>query len=135
MHRPEVGAELPPWVVEAVSPETMALWAPILGDPNPIHLDRAAVRAAGLGDRRINQGPINLGYVLKMLANAFPAARIAHVQNRFADNVYEGERVEARGRVTAVDGLTVTCDFALTTERGTAISGSARLVLDDPHQP
>jgi acyl dehydratase len=135
MKTPEPGFELPPFVVEAVDPAAMAAWAPILRDPNPIHLDRAAVQAAGLGDRRINQGPINLGYVMTMLGRAFPGARIADLRNRFSDNVFEGERVETTGRVTAVEGGTVTCDFAVETARGAALTGTAVLELPGRQRP
>ena len=50
----------------------MKTFAVALADPNPIHLDPEAVKAAGLGDRVINQGPAGLGYLLNMLHEAVP---------------------------------------------------------------
>lgn len=134
--KPEIGAELAPYRIESVDPDTMKAWAPILRDPNPIHLDRDAVRAAGLGDRRINQGPINLAYIVTMLHRAFPGAFIEDIRNRFTDNAYEGESLEARATVTGVDdagGRTrITLDFTLNSdERAAVISGSAALLLPE----
>ena len=61
------GTELPAWRVDRVDPEKMKLFAAIARDPNTIHWDRAEVARRGLGERVINQGPTNLGYVINML--------------------------------------------------------------------
>jgi acyl dehydratase len=134
--RIEVGAELPTRRIDNVSPETMKAWAPILRDPNPIHLDRDAVRAKGLGDRLINQGPINLGYCMDMLQAAFAGATIEEISNRFVDNVYEGDALTASGEITQVvdrpHGRAVRCDFRLRAdERDLVITGSALIALAD----
>lgn len=120
--------------IDVVSPDTMQAWAPILADPNPIHLDRAAVRASGLGDRRINQGPINVAYVMDMLHAALPGSVIESFSNRFVDNVYEGEALVANATVTSVeqrDGVArIACDFVLTSlERGPVITGKATVAI------
>ena len=57
------GTPVPAWSPGPVNPEKMKIFAAIARDPNPIHWDRAAVAERGLGDRLINQGPINLGDV------------------------------------------------------------------------
>lgn len=130
--RPEIGTALPPRIIDSVDPQTMAAWAPILGDPNPIHLDREAVRARGLGDRRINQGPINMAYVMDMLAAALPGSRIARMTSRFLDNAYEGDRLTASAIVTAVEPGAVAVDFTLKAEgRGAVLAGSARIILPE----
>ncbi|KGB83316.1 MAG: hypothetical protein CL814_10505 [Confluentimicrobium sp.] len=126
----ETGAELPAYRIESVSPETMKVWAPILRDPNPIHLDREVVKAKGLGERLINQGPINVAYVMDMLMRNFPQGRIVSMTNRFVDNVYEDDAVEATATITGVekagDETRVSCDFALKAdERSVVISGTA----------
>lgn len=131
---PEVGRKLPPLSIASVAPETMTVWAPLLRDPNPIHLDRAAVRAAGLGERLINQGPINMAWAINMLTAAFPGGRIASISHRFADNVYEGDAVTVEGVVTGVEedagDCRVACDFVLATrERGPAVTGKAIVVV------
>lgn len=129
---PEPGTKLPPLRIEAVSPQTMKAWAPILRDPNPIHLDRAAVRAKGLGDKLINQGPINIAWVINMLHSAFPTGEIVSLSNRFVANVYEGDAVVAAGEITATDATNkrLTCTFALTAEgRGDVVTGEAVIAL------
>jgi acyl dehydratase len=101
----QVGQELPPLVIDSVDPEKMKLMAAILRDPNPIHFDADQVRELGLGDRVVNQGPSNMSYLLNMVtrwAGGVAALRSADV--RLLGNVFAGDRVECRGRVTEVDG-------------------------------
>jgi len=82
----------------------MKAWAVFLHDPNPIHLDPAVVKAKGLGERVINQGPANLAYLINMLRAAVPGGFIESLEVRYVDNVFAGDAVEAGGTVTAVSG-------------------------------
>ncbi|CAH1664691.1 MULTISPECIES: MaoC family dehydratase [unclassified Chelatococcus] len=130
----EVGTTLPLRRIDFVNPDTMRVWAPILADPNPIHLDRDAVRAKGLGDRRVNQGVISAAYVMDMLQASFAEGFIVSFSSRFIDNVYEGETVEASAKVTAIEQIgimvNITCDFVLTSiERGSVLIGNAVVSL------
>ena len=68
----EIGDEIPAFRMERVSPERMKTVAAIFRDPFPVHWDREATRAMGFDGRLLNQSPINLGYVINMLAE--PAA-------------------------------------------------------------
>ena len=121
-----VGDALPPFTIESVSPEAMKQWAVFLADPNPIHLDVEVVKAKGLGDRVINQGPVNVAYMMNMLMRAFPGGRIKSMDSRFLDNVYGGDRAVVTGRITMIEGNIVTCEFSLDVEgRGTVKSGTA----------
>jgi acyl dehydratase len=113
-----------------VAPEAMKVWAGVLRDPNPIHLDAAVVRAKGLGDRVINQGPANAAYVLNALMFHFAAARIKQVSFRFLDNVFGGETATPSVVVTAVEGTRVFCDLFLDADERRVVSGSAVLLLD-----
>jgi 3-hydroxybutyryl-CoA dehydratase len=125
-----VGDVLPPFVIESVSPEAMKQWAVFLADPNPIHLDVEVVKAKGLGDRVINQGPINVAYMMNMLMRAFPGGRIQSMDSRFLDNVYGGDRAVVNGKVTAINGNTISCEFALDIDgRGTVNAGTATVVI------
>ena len=125
------GDAIPSFVIESVSPEAMKEWSVFLADPNPIHLDVEVVKAKGLGDRVINQGPINVAYMMNMLMAAFPGARIEAMDSRFLDNVYAGDKVVASGRITAIDGDRVDCEFSLDAEgRGTVNSGTATMRLN-----
>jgi acyl dehydratase len=126
------GDALPAWRIEAVSPENMRRLAETLRDPNPIHLDPAAVAKLGLGDRVINQGPANLAYIINMLHAAFPEAQLLQLDARFLANVFGGDAVEAGGRVTAIadDGTRISCDTWLNVDgRGPAVSAQAQLLL------
>ncbi len=125
-----VGDSLPPFVVESASPEAMKAWAVFLADPNPIHLDVDVVKAKGLGDRVINQGPMNVAFMINMLMAAFPGATIEAMDSRFLDNVYGGEQVTAQGTITAVEGNRIACEFTLDVDgRGTVNSGTATLLV------
>lgn len=132
---PSVGATLGPWTIESVSAEHMKTLAVVLDDPNPIHLDAEAVRALGLGERVINQGPANLGYVMSMLAEAVPGASIADVRVRFLANVLGGDRVSAAGEVLALREhgarRAIECAIWLDVDgRGRALEGTATLTVD-----
>jgi acyl dehydratase len=130
----EVGDEIPPWEMAGVSAARMRTMAAILRDPNPVHWDPSAVRALGLGDHTINQGPLGLSYMINMLHAWTGPGSIRRVFMRFPLPVLDGDHVTARGRVTAVreeQGRRVAdCDIWL--ERaGTAnpLEGSATVLL------
>ncbi len=126
------GDLLPEFVIDSVSPDAMRDWAVFLADPNPIHLDVAAVKASGLGDRLINQGPANVAYVINMLLRAMPGAAIAALDARFLDNAYAGDRLTAGGTVTSCTATETACEIWVRADgRGQIISGSATLTL--PH--
>ena len=128
----EVGAELEPFVVDSVSAEKMKLMAALLRDPNPIHLDEEAVRSLGMGDRVVNQGPTNQAYLINMLLGfAGEAGAIRRVTVRFLGNVFAGDRVECRGRVTEVDrdGGLVTVELEETVDGAPVMAGSAVVAL------
>jgi acyl dehydratase len=125
-----VGDVLPPFVIESATPEAMQDWAVFLADPNPIHLDVEVVKAKGLGDRVINQGPMNVAFMMNMLMAAFPGATIEAMDSRFLDNVYGGDKVTAQGTITAVEGNRISCEFTLDVDgRGPVNSGTATLLV------
>lgn len=123
-----VGDELPAWRHD-VRAAAMVPMAAILRDPNPIHLDPAAVVAIGLGERVINQGPANLAYVINMLAAALPHHRLETLESRFLANVRDGDAVEARGIIVETKDDRITCDVRLDViGSGSAVRGRATLV-------
>ena len=135
--RVRVGDVIPPWHLESVSPARMRLLAAILRDPNPIHWDRAEVAARGLGERLINQGPTNVGYVCNaLIAWAGPAA-LRSLNVRFTANVFDDDAVTAGGVVTAVDeshdtSTLATCDVWLDRGDGTrAVEGRAVVAFEN----
>ncbi|MAT51397.1 MAG: hypothetical protein CMK32_09475 [Porticoccaceae bacterium] len=135
MSTPKTGDQLKPFTLKGVSRESMKAWAVFLHDPNPIHLDAEVVKAKGLGEKEINQGPTNVAYIINMLQENFPTAVIDTVDSRFLDNVYADDDIETYGTVTDVvennGAVRVTCEIGLRVEgRGDVISGVA--ILDVP---
>jgi acyl dehydratase len=130
----EVGTELAPFLVESVSAEKMKLMAALLRDPNPIHLDEEAVRRLGMGDRVVNQGPANQAYLVNMLTRfAGDPTAVRRITVRFLGNVFAGDRVECRGRVTEVDreGGLVTVELEEAVGDRTVMSGTAVVALPE----
>ena len=125
---PEPAGESLPELSLEVRPEPMKVMAAILRDPNMIHLDPAETARLGMGDRVVNQGPLNLGYVHSMLAGyAGGAGRIRSTVFRFHGPVHAGDRVVASGVVTGpADAGGVGCAVWLDVEGGRrAVSGTA----------
>lgn len=132
-----VGERIPPWELPSVSREKMKTMAALLDDSNPIHFDVSALRALGMGDRPVNQGPSNLAYVMNMLSDwAGGHDRVRRVRVRFMDSVRAGDHVTASGTVRSlrtVDGrLLAECDVALAVSGGpVALSGDATVDVSD----
>lgn len=131
------GDELPPYEVDSVSAEKMKTMSALMRDSNPIHYDPEAVRALGMGEAVINQGPLNQAYVVSMLgAFAGGVDRVRAVRLRYRGNVFAGDRLRAGGAVTAVrenGGHAVAdCEVHLRVVGGeTVLSGTATVRLED----
>ncbi|HEY3716469.1 MAG TPA: MaoC/PaaZ C-terminal domain-containing protein [Jatrophihabitantaceae bacterium] len=117
--------DLPTWSLPEVDPVRMHVMALLLGDPNVIHVDAEAVRALGLGDAPINQGPTNIGYLYNLLAQAYPGGQVTALKTRLLANVFAGDSVTAHGRETAVTGNVRTCSVWLTSGGTTVLDGTA----------
>lgn len=131
---PEPGTEIPGWRVESVDPEKMKLFAAIARDPNTIHWDRAEVARRGLGERVVNQGPTNLGYVINMLHAWAGPGSVRELTIRFTANVFDGDEVTAGGLVRAVDEVDgehrATCEVWLDRNDGIrTVAGTAVVAL------
>jgi len=116
-----MGDLIPTWSHGPVTPERMALMAAILRDPNPIHFEPSNNVGAG-NHLRINQGPLNVGYVANMLTAWAGPDSIKRLKVRFVANVFEGDHIEASGVVTAVaegpEEATAECDVRLVRSNG-----------------
>ena len=112
-----VGTDLPEWAVPVVDPQKMKTMAAILRDPYEIHWDPAATASIGLGERVVNQGPLNLSYVANMVMAWKGPASVRRLRVRFTSPVFGGDDVVARGRVIAsetIDGEDrAVCDVGL----------------------
>jgi acyl dehydratase len=83
-----------------VEPGPMQVFSLLTRDPNPIHWDVDAVGALGLGDRPVNQGGLNVGYVIgAVTAWAGPGAVLRDLRVRFHGTVRAGDTVTAGGEV------------------------------------
>jgi acyl dehydratase len=97
------GDVIPTWTVESVSTDKMKIFSALIRDPNPIHIDAESARALGLGQREINQGPINMGYLMNMLGDwAGGADKLKRIKVRFMANVEAEDMVVASGNVLEV---------------------------------
>ena len=109
-------------------------YADASGDDNPIHLDEAAAKAAGLPDV-IAHGMYTMGLVsraiLEWLAATGSDARITEFSTRFAKPVVVpagGTAVEVEGKVRKTDGDTV--EIAITaTSAGEKVLAPARATI------
>ena len=130
-----VGDDLPQRMIESVGAEKMKTMAALLGDPNTIHWDVDDVRRLGLGDRPVNQGPNNMGYVIDMLTDWVGGPEnFRRLKVRFLGNVFAEDRLVAGGKVTAVqqlpEGQLVDCDVWLARDGTEAVlAGTATVLL------
>lgn len=107
----QVGDMIPEWTMPEVSIEKMKTMAAILRDPNPVHWDPNTVAAMGLGNRAINQGPLGISYMVNMLHAWAGENCIQHMHVTFPNPlIFDGDKITARGQVTAVDGDVVECE-------------------------
>jgi acyl dehydratase len=132
----QVGTDIPTRVVECVGAAEMKTMAALLQDPNPIHWDSAATRALEMGERVVNQGPINMSYVMNALVSwvGNDPSRLRAITLRFMANVFEGDRVEAGGTVTGLRDVKgeqlADCDVWLDVTGGSrALAGTAIVAL------
>lgn len=129
------GDEIPSYELGPVSAEKMKTMSALMSDANPIHFDAAAVRSLGLGDRVINQGPLNQAYVVSMLAEwAGSADRVRSMRLRYRGNVFAGDELRANGTVSDVvdqgEVVLTECEVHLDViGRGTVLSGTATVSL------
>ena len=128
------GDTLEPRRFGPIEQQALSAMADLLDDHNPIHLEPEAARAAGLGDRTVNQGPANFGYVADLLRERAPGARLAALNVRLMGNVFCGDVVVAGGEVRDVtaagDTSVAHCSVWLDVADGARVlEGSATLEL------
>lgn len=135
--RIQVGDTIPSWSMDSVDPARMKTMAAILRDPYPVHWDRSSTEALGIGGRVVNQGPLNLSYVVNMLLDCFGPSSIRRLTVSFGRPVLDGDRVVACGRVAALsvhDGETrATCDVWLERDGEHVVDGTAVVATFDTY--
>lgn len=131
-----VGDEIPEWVMEHVSAPRMRTMAAILRDPNPVHWDPQLVARLGFGEHTINQGPLGLSYMINMLHAWAGPRSIRRIVMRFPQVVLDGDKIIARGRVTAISNQggerLASCDIWLDRDGSDPpLEGTAIVALSD----
>ena len=129
-----VGTELPPLTKPAITRETLKVYGPAAGDPNPMHVDDEFAKNAGYPGV-FAHGMLSMGYLGEFLHKA--AGGVANVRKfraRFAKLTWPGDVVSCKGTVTSVrdEGGTklVDCDIWTETQSGERkIVGTATLAL------
>lgn len=129
-----VGTAIPDWVMSNVSPERMRVTAAIYRDPNPIHWDPRSTRSRGLDGQVINQGPLNVAYLVNMLMAWRGPGCVRRLHVEFPGRVCDGDHIRARGTVTGVDPDTgtATCDVWLERADGSRPLVGTAIVQIDP---
>lgn len=116
-----------------VEPGPMQVFSLLTRDPNPIHWDVAAVHALRMGDRPVNQGGLNVGYVIGAITEwAGSGSAIRDVAVRFHGTVRAGDTVTAGGEVVQQSGATTSLRVWLRDVEGTdLLSGTATVEVPD----
>ena len=127
------GDDIPPWTMPLVDPARMRTMAAILRDPYSVHWDRDGNAAIGFPGRVINQGPLNLGYVVNMLLAWAGPSCVRRLSVSFGRPVLDGDSVTARGRVIEVltidDERRATCEVWLDRDGEHVVTGTAIVAL------
>ena len=96
---------IPEFSVDAVDAQRMKTMAAILRDPYRVHWDRAATTEMGLNGRVINQGPLNLSYIVNALHAHGGAGCVRRLTVAFHRPVFDGDRVVAGGEIIGTEAF------------------------------
>ena len=93
-----VGDMLPSLSPPPVTRSALALYAEASGDPNPIHIDVAFARAAGMPDV-LAHGMLLMAWLGRLLTHWAPQRDLREFGVRFSAMTHVGERITCTGRV------------------------------------
>jgi acyl dehydratase len=113
-----VGAQLAPLELPPVSRATLALFAGVSGDHNPIHIDIDAAHAAGEPDV-FAHGMLSMAWLGRLLTDRLPQARLATWTVRFVAKTPVHAQVTCRASVAEVDGDRLVLDVRTELADGT----------------
>jgi acyl dehydratase len=105
----------------------MKTMAAILRDPYRVHWDRQATREMGLDGKVINQGPLNLSYIVNALHAHAGAGSVKRLTVAFHRPVFDGDSLVAGGEVLSVANNTAACNVWLKRGDEIVVSGSAEI--------
>jgi acyl dehydratase len=123
-------ATFPEFHVDGVSAERMKTMAAILRDPYRVHWDREATTEMGLKGRVINQGPLNLSYIVNSIHSFAGPGSVRRLTVAFHRPVFDDDVLVAGGEVLSTTDGVSTCNVWLKRGdelmvTGTAMVGSA----------
>jgi acyl dehydratase len=127
---PAPGDEVTP-LTRVVTQEQINAYAQASGDANPIHLDAAFARSAGLPGT-IAHGLLEMGILAEAVGRwAGGYARLASLSCRFSKPLFPGDTIICTGRVVSVDAATGTATLALeaVSSRGDRVLSNGRAVV------
>ena len=128
------GGILPSWLMSQAAAEINGLSGSVRalcqGNLAPNHYwDRAANERDGLGPRVVNQGPLNLAYVVNMLMAWAGPASIRRLTAAFGRYVLDGDRVVAGGVVEEVNDGVADCAVWLARGDERVVTGRAEVAV------
>jgi acyl dehydratase len=88
-------------ITKTITAETVAVFADLVGDHNPVHLDDAFAATTRFG-RRIAHGMISAGLISAAIANGWPGSIYLSQTLQFRAPVYLGDTVTAKVTITAI---------------------------------
>jgi acyl dehydratase len=95
----KVGDEIPTVVIEKVSRADLVRYAGASGDFVPLHYDQSFVEAAGI-PTVFAQGMFTAGCLSRCLTDYAGAGQVRRFRVRFARQVWPGDTLSCRGKVT-----------------------------------
>lgn len=93
-----IGDMLPSLSLPPLTKATLALYAEVSGDPNPIHVDAEFARAAGMPDV-LAHGMLLMAWLGRLLTQWAPQRDLREFGVRFSAITFVGERITCTGRV------------------------------------
>ena len=94
----DLGDELPELALPPLDRAMLALYADASNDRNPIHIDAAFARAAGMPDV-VAHGMLSMAWLGRLLTNWAPQSELREFSVRFSAITHVGERIVCKGRV------------------------------------
>ena len=127
--------EIPSLNIPSVDPQKMKTMAALLRDPYPIHWDVEGNEKMGIKGKVVNQGPLNLSYLVNMLMNWQGQDCIRRITVRFTGWVLGEDTLTAHGKVISIDNtnneLLAECEIWLERDGERLLEGKATVALTD----
>lgn len=127
-----LGKTIPNLEIPTVDEQRMKTMAALLRDPYPVHWDKDANKVLGIGEKVINQGPLNLSYIVNMLIHWQGPTCIRRLKAKFLKPVFGGDNVVAGGKVIEIinsSSSRVLCEIWLKRGNETVLSGEAEVTI------